>query len=161
MNDAAMNGTVSLAALPSLPRWVAWQTEIRQPGKPPTKIPYSPNGKKAMADQPATWGPVGAAETRAALLPKPFGMGGVGIELGDLGDGRALGGVDLDTCRSDDGVFAPWALKVMERFDSYGEISPSKTGAKVFFIYITADLPAIRKAMDTEHGKQSKRGGGE
>jgi putative DNA primase/helicase len=90
------NGAVSLAALPSLPRWVAWQTEEREPGKPPTKVPYAPSGRRrAKADDPATWGTRTDAERRAALLPKLFGLGGVGLELGDLGDGYCIGGLDL------------------------------------------------------------------
>ena len=62
------------------------------------------------------------------------GTGGVGIELGDLGDGRALGGIDLDTCRAPDGRFEPWAHTQMARFGTYAEISPSGTGAKLFFL---------------------------
>lgn len=156
-----MNGVVPLADLLPLSRWVAWQTEMRQPGKPPTKVPYAPNGRKAMADKPATWGTYADAEARAALLPKPFGLGGVGLELGDIADGRSIGGLDLDTCRSNDGVFSLWALEIIARLGSYTEVSPSKTGAKVYFTYVTADLPTIRAAMDSAHGKQFKHGGGE
>ena len=47
-------------------------------------------------------------------------------------------------------------MKVIERFGSYTEISPSGTGGKVFFTYSTANLPAIRKAMGNDFGKQSK-----
>ena len=95
-----MNGAIPLVALPPMPRWVAWQAETRKAGRPPTKVPYSPRGGgKAQADNPATWGDRQAAEKRAVVLPKPLGLGGVGIQLGDLGNGRALGGVDLDTCR--------------------------------------------------------------
>ena len=39
------------------PRWVAWRNEPRA-GSPEkvTKVPYSPRGRKAKADDPATWG---------------------------------------------------------------------------------------------------------
>jgi len=36
------------------PRWAAWRTELR--GDKATKVPYSPNGGKAKADDPSTWG---------------------------------------------------------------------------------------------------------
>jgi primase-polymerase (primpol)-like protein len=42
-------------------RWVAWRIELR--GGKPIKTPYAPDGKKAKADNPATWGP--------APRPKP------------------------------------------------------------------------------------------
>ncbi len=132
---------VTLADLASLPRWVAWQTEQSNGRKKPTKVPYSPRSGKAHADKPATWGSRAAAAAKAADLPCPLGIGGVGIELGDLGDGRVLAGVDLDTCRDDAGAFAPWALEVVDRFASYTEVSPSGTGAKVFFLLDPAGLP--------------------
>ena len=66
---------------------VAWQTEDR-PGGKPTKVPYAPDGRKAMADKPRTWGSRAEAQARAARLARPYGDGGVGFELGDLGDGR-------------------------------------------------------------------------
>ena len=150
--------SISLTSLPGLPRWVAWQTEDRKPGKPSTKVPYNPHtDRPAKADDARTWGNRDAAERRAALLPKPYGLGGVGIELGDLGDGLSLGGIDLDSCRSDDGALAPWAVDVVERCSSYTEVSPSQTGCKVFFLYRTADLVALRSAMGTQHSKVWQR----
>lgn len=74
------------------------------------------------------------AETLADKLLKPYGVGGIGIELGDMGDGRILAGVDLDTCRDEAGEIAPWAVEVIERFESYTELSPSGTGAKLSFL---------------------------
>lgn len=132
---------VTLADLAALPRWVAWQTEQGKGRKKPTKVPYSPGGGKAHADKPATWGSRTAADAKAKALPRPLGSGGVGMELGDLGDGRVLAGIDLDTCRDAAGTFAPWALEVVDRFASYAEVSPSGTGAKVFFLLDPAGLP--------------------
>ena len=81
---------------------------------------------------------------------------GFGVELGDLADGTALCGVDLDDCHED--RLEPWAEAILERFKSYSEISPSGKGVKVFFLVKTEDLPAIRKATDTEHKKEWKDG---
>jgi len=124
---------VSLAELADVPRWVAWQVEARK-GSKPTKVPYSPSGAKAKADNPATWGTRIQAEMRADKLQKPYGLGGIGLELGDLGDGRTLGGIDLDTCRAADGTIEAWAVEVIDQIASYTEISPSGTGVKVFFV---------------------------
>ncbi len=149
---------VTLSTLALAYRWVAWQTEEREPGKPRTKVPYDPSSqRKALANDPTTWGTRPSAEARAARLPKPYGAGGVGIELGDLGDGRCLGGVDLDTCRDEDGTLAPWAMEIVDWLNSYTEISPSRSGAKVFFTYAQADRLALRAAMGTDHGRTWKR----
>ena len=80
--------------------------------------------------------------------------GGVGIILGiECGDDWLLGGFDLDTCRTD-GSFEDWAKQVMDRFASYTEISPSLTGAKIFFRYRASDLPRLRAMMGTaKHSK--------
>lgn len=163
MNATAPAGPmpVTLANLAVAPRWVAWQQEVR-PGGKPTKVPYAPKGEKARADDPRTWGRRDAAEARAAILPKPYGMGGVGIELGAESDGRWLFGVDLDTCRNvRTGRIEQWAATVIEQLATYAEVSPSGTGIKAFGLLDPAAMPSLRAAMGTSHGKQFKRGGGE
>ena len=150
----------TLDNLASRPLWVAWQTEDREPGKEPTKVPHSPQGGNARANDPATRGTRAAAEALAASLPRPYGLGGIGLELADLGNGFRLGGIDLDTCRDEAGELAPWAAEVVERIGSYTEVSPSGTGVKVFFTYAATDLPIFRAAMGTDHGKTWKNGQG-
>jgi putative DNA primase/helicase len=141
-------------------RWIVWRREP-QPKGPPRKIPYaptrSPSCRKAAADDPRKWGTLhDAMQSMRHILP---GFeGGCGVVLGNLGDGFALGGIDLDTCRLPDGSFEPWAQEFIDRFGSYTEISPSRTGAKIFFLYRTKDLPEILAAMGgAETGKQYKR----
>jgi putative DNA primase/helicase len=124
------------------PRWVAWRLEERggkRPGKT-TKVPYSPAGGKAKADDPATWGTRAEAEARAASLVNGGDSGGVGIQLGDLGDDTFLAGLDLDTCISADGSFALWAEKILAELDTYAERSPSGTGVKAFFYISREDV---------------------
>src|SRR4051794_36420766 len=141
-----------------LPRGFVGRNENRH-GRA-TKVPYSPHSGPAKADDPRTWGTRSEAEGRARQLVNGQG-GGIGIELGDLGDGTALGGIDLDTCRREDGTFEPWAYEIIEHFNSYTEISPSGTGAKIFFRYEAAALPTIREAMGgSQHGREFKRGNG-
>ena len=58
---------------------------------------------------------------------------GVGLALGKLQSGQVLAGVDLDQCRDPNtGAFEPWATSLIAFLNSYTEISPSGTGAKVF-----------------------------
>lgn len=153
---------VTLHDLAKLPRWVAWQTEDRPKGGP-TKVPYNPTGTgKALADKPATWGNLHAAVARAATLPRPHGTGGVGIELGDMGNGTVLGGIDLDSCRDPTDTLQPWAAAVVDRLGSYAEVSPSGTGCKLFFLAAAADvatLAAVPKLLSPFLARQFKRKG--
>jgi hypothetical protein len=150
--------TAAFDQLADQPRWVAWRNERR--GDRTTKVPHSPAGGLAKANDPRTWGTRSEAEARARNLVNGEG-GGIGIELGDLGDGTSLGGIDLDTCRAPDGNFEAWAQEIIERFGSYTEVSPSGTGAKIFFLYRTAELPTVRAAIGgPQHGREFKRSNG-
>jgi len=152
---------ITLASLADLPRWVAWQTEDRN-GKA-TKVPYDARKqRKAKANDPTTWGTRAQAEVTAGKLPKPYGIGGVGLELGSLdGDnaGLNLAGIDLDTCRDDIGIFAPWAVEVLERFGTYAEISPSGTGCKLFFLVSAGVLDQVATLLGQGGGKAFKQPG--
>lgn len=152
---------MSLANLTDMPRWVAWQVESRKTrkGVKTTKVPYSPSGAKAKADESSTWGTRAQAEMRAGKLPKPHGLGGIGPELGDLGDGRIMGGIDLDTCRDSGGTIQLWALEVVERLASYTEVSPSGTGAKVFFVTEAASLADLAHLLTPTGGRVFKQPG--
>lgn len=154
------DGSVAtLATLAGLPRWVAWQTEDRK-GKL-TKVPYAPTGGRAKANDAGTWGVKAHAEARAGRLPRPYGAGGVGLQLGDLGDGRIVGGIDLDTCRDDVGTIAPWAMEVVEQLASYTEVSPSGTGLKVLFLADPAVLSELGPLLTHSGAKQFKQRGGD
>jgi putative DNA primase/helicase len=147
-----------LDALAGEPRWVAWRYELRAGKK--TKVPYSPAGRTAKSDDSSTWGTRAEAEARAKRIVNGHG-GGTGFMLGEASDGVAFGGVDLDTCRSPDGSLQPWANEIVDRLGSYTEISPSGTGAKIFFRYRAVYLPELRSAMGTDHGRGFKRRGGD
>jgi putative DNA primase/helicase len=131
-----------LDALASEPRWVAWCNEPR--GGKPTKVPYAPNGKRAKADDPSTWGNRAEAEARATQLVNGQG-GGIGVELGDLGGDTYLAGLDLDSCLSEDGHLAPWARAILDVVPSYAEVSPSGRGIKLFFYVASED---VRRFLD-------------
>ena len=148
----------TLADLAPLPRFVVWRNEERNGDI--TKIPYTPGTtRKARADDPSTWRTLADARASVPHLVNGLG-GGIGIELGVIDDERAIGGVDFDACRRDDGTIEPWASEAIARLSSYAEVSPSGTGAKQFFTYAAADLPDLLKAMQTEGGKAWKRGSG-
>jgi hypothetical protein len=127
----------ALDSFADLERWVAWRNELR--GGKPTKVPYSPKGGKAKANDPLTWGVRAAAKARAAKIVNGQG-GGIGINLGDVGGDIYLAGCDLDTCLSEDGALASWAEAILAAVPSYAEISPSRRGLKVFFCVASEDV---------------------
>jgi hypothetical protein len=158
--NEASGDAITLASLAAEPVWVAWQTQDR--GGKPTKVPFNPNGRaEAKANDHTTWGTREEAEKRAAGLRKPYGLGGVGIEFTAADDGWSTGGIDLDSCRDkESGQLELWAANLIERFKSYTEVSPSGTGAKIFFRYQTADLDELRTAMGgAQYGRMFKRPG--
>jgi hypothetical protein len=67
-----------------------------------------------------------------------------------VGIGRVIGadeeyvGVDLDKCLDpESGRFSPWAADLLNRLDSYSEVSPSGTGVK---IWVTASDASVTRA---------------
>jgi putative DNA primase/helicase len=139
---------VTLDSLADEPRWVAWRSEER--GGRLTKIPYSPGGGKAKADDPSTWGTRAEAEAGAQRLVNGLG-GGIGIELGDLGFDIYLGGLDLDSCIAADGTLAPWAAAILDAVPSYGERSPSDQGIKLFFYIMTEHVRPFLNLIGVEN----------
>lgn len=127
----------ALDNLAAEPRWVAWRNEARN-GKT-TKVPYSPHGGMAKADDPATWGTRDEAADLARRLVNGQG-GGLGIELGDIGADLYLAGVDLDSCIAEDGTLASWAAVIIDAARTYAETSPSGRGLKLFFYLCAEDV---------------------
>ena len=150
----------TLADLATVPRWVAWRTEPRKAGEKPTKIPKCPHTpRNAASDAPQSWGTRAQAEARDSQLPpSSYGPGGIGIMLGDLGDGRVLCGIDLDSCRDGvAGTIAPWAAVIIQRFVTYTEVSPSGTGIKVFFTVASAGMSELRHVL-SDNPREPKNG---
>lgn len=145
---------VTLASLADHRQWVVWRNEMRNGQL--TKVPYSPRGTPAKADDRSTWAVREEAEAAVPRIVNGLG-GGIGLELGEIANGVSIGGIDFDTCRSPDGQIEPWAADAIRRFATYTEISPSSTGVKSLFCYPTAALPALRDAMCKREGEGSGR----
>lgn len=130
--------TTNLAAvapqeLQQLDQWVVWRTEER--GGKPTKVPYQPDGRHAKANDPATWTSFAAAVDAA----EAGRFDGVGFMF-TADDPYA--GIDFDDVLDPDtGEWQPWAADIIGQLDSYTEISPSGTGAKV---WVKASIPGPR-----------------
>lgn len=121
--------------------WVTWKYVLRD-GKR-AKVPFNPaNGRWAQADNPETWATRAAAMRRAKLMKAD----GIGVMLGDLGNGFHLCGVDLDSCLEGD-TLTGWAESVVRVFNTYSDVSPSGSGVKLFFLVRDTD----REAMGTKN----------
>src|SRR5438270_13544783 len=90
-------------------RWVLWRLETVN-GKQ-TKVPYQPNGRKAMANNPDTW----HSFAECAAVVSQFS--GVGVALGN-----GVFGVDIDACcDAVTGKFTPESREIVSVLNSYGE----------------------------------------
>ncbi|MFB1066250.1 hypothetical protein [Natrinema sp. H-ect4] len=132
------NTLIDIAALPASLRereqWVCWKEEDRD-GKP-TKIPVTPEtGAFASSTDPETWD---SFET-ALEYAETGNATGVGFVFTD---DDPIVGVDLDNCRDPETrAIDDAALDIIERLDSYTEISPSGTG---YHVLISGELPEGR-----------------
>ena len=121
-------------ALVEREQWVCWREEERD-GKP-TKVPVTPGSDEfASSTDPDTWSSFEAA-----------------VEYLETGDVEGIGfvftdddpivGVDLDDCWEPDTCEVdPPARDIIDRLDSYTEISPSGTG---FHVLLKGNLPEGR-----------------
>ncbi|WP_232688987.1 hypothetical protein [Halobacterium zhouii] len=115
-------------------QWVCWREEERD-GKA-TKIPVTPGaGGFASSTESATWSDF---ETAHEYTETEY-ADGVGFVFTD---DDPIVGVDLDDCRDPEtGDVDDAALDIIERLDSYTEVSPSGTG---YHVLITGTLPEGR-----------------
>lgn len=115
-------------------QWVAWRWR-RRSGRC-TKVPVDPvSGGPASANDPDTWG----IFEKALRYARVSSLAGVGFVFRP---DDPFAGVDLDACREPrSGRMADWALEVLTQLNSYAEVSPTGTGAKVF---LRAEKPVGR-----------------
>ena len=129
---------IDLDALPAVlcerEQWVGWRIEER--GGKATKVPVNAeSGGFGSATDAVTWTDVttaiGAVESGEA--------DGIGFVFTD---DDPLVGVDLDDCRDPEtGAVDEDATDIVERLDSYTEVSPSGTG---FHVLVEGELPEGR-----------------
>jgi hypothetical protein len=149
---------ISLEDLAGKQQWVAWREEIRTARdgtEKRTKIPYDPRtGCRARVPTDAsTWGTRERAERRWRQL-NDGRPGGVGIVLGELDDGPILMGIDLDGCfDSKTKTIEPWAKGVLNRFDTYSEVSPSGEGIKLFFLIAPEEYDSVNQLLGNKNRK--------
>ena len=129
--DATIERSVIPDALVERKQWVCWREEDRD-GKP-TKVPVVPtSGAFASTTDPDTWT---GFETALEFLATGE-ADGVGFVFSE---DDPIVGVDLDDCREPETeTVDSTAQDIIERLDSYTEVSPSGTG---FHVLVAGTLP--------------------
>jgi hypothetical protein len=135
--ESAERATAS-EELQQRPQWVNWTAEPRRDGG--AKPPYQTGSdSRASTSDPATWGTCQEAR-KAVESGQHTGIGYV------FSEDDPYTGIDLDKCRHPEtGVIRPWALRIIARFNSYTEVSPSGTGVH---IYVKGRLPGAARRRD-------------
>lgn len=124
-----------LATLKENKQWVCWTYEERDGDK--TKPPIAPvdGTKYASTADPDTWATYEGAV--AYHERDDTDTEGVGYALKEEG---VVVGADLDGCRHPDtGELEPWAEDIIDRLDTYTEVSPSDTGVRAFLLGLLPD----------------------
>jgi len=122
--------------LTSREQWLCWRAEERD-GKQ-TKIPVDPaSGAFASTTDPDTWSDFSSARERVtSTATEAVGVGFV------FTDDDPIVGIDLDDCRiQETGKTREWASDIVDRLDSFTEISPSGTG---YHVLVEGTLPEGR-----------------
>jgi primase-polymerase (primpol)-like protein len=148
MTEVQYSNIVAITALDQLGllnRWVMWRP-IDRNGKP-TKVPFIAGSKmEASSTDPETWRDAYTALDWLCENAELYKDGGIGIALGDLGDGFHLCGIDLDSCTDTQGNIAEWAFPFLDILSgTYVEISPSRAGLKAFFFATAEDAGEARR----------------
>jgi putative DNA primase/helicase len=114
--------------LRALPQWVGWKFRDKSNGKK-SKVPIRIRDKHpAAVNNPKDWTTFEYALER---LGKSSAFSGIGFVFTEADD---LCGIDLDNCLdSETGELSPFAQELVERINSYTEVSPSGKGIKIFF----------------------------
>lgn len=130
-------------------QWICWRTECRECGErlspttkqcpecgeKATKKPVDPRtGAFASSTDSGTWGQFADATEYHEGNPDTDGTGFV-FDCEGL-----VAGIDLDDCRNrETGEIDDWATDIVERLDSFTEISPSGTGLHIYALGFVPD----------------------
>ena len=131
--------------LAARPQWVVWKLETPAGRDKQTKVPYDARtGGKAASTDSATWATLNDA-LKAYASGRYSGIGFV------FSADDPYAGTDLDGCRDPaTGAIEPWAQAVLDRLNSYAEVSPSGTGVKII---VVAQHPGEGFKKDLKNGR--------
>lgn len=123
------DGTLVPAKLRQEKRWAPWRAEWDHIRQKFDKIPKRADNvmRGISSASPGEW------FTYEQALRAHNNSGGYTAGIGYVMTGqRDLVGIDLDNCIDAAGELAPWAREIVDRVDSYTEVSPSGRGLRIF-----------------------------
>lgn len=128
--NLAFNADKVPESLKLIPRWAPWEAVWQEKKQKYTKVPHScrPPHYGLSTAKPERWGTF--AEAQKALADNPGKFAGLGLCVTKLPD---LVGIDLDNCVSNNTI-APWAQDIIQKTDSYVELSPSGKGLRIWCV---------------------------
>ncbi|MFB9825220.1 phage/plasmid primase, P4 family [Halobaculum roseum] len=135
MSTSAPTDLTVPSTLKEREQWICWREEERDSQDKPTKVPINPTaGDYASATDADTWTTFEQArEAHAGARVDTDGLGFV------FTDDDLLVGVDLDDARDpESGNPESWAEDIIDRLESFTEVSPSGTG---YHVYLHGILP--------------------
>ncbi len=113
------------AELKTHTNWAVWAPAPRGNGKI-AKQPRTPNNlRPAKVNMPMTWGTFPEALTARETAGMPLGVEYI------LDGRRGLVGVDLDDCFTPSGMIKGYAAIIVDRLNTYTELSPSGAGLRM------------------------------
>jgi putative DNA primase/helicase len=133
------NKPVTVESIPEelkrLAQWVSWKKE--SVGTKVKKIPLDPEkGVFARVSDASTW----SSFEKALHFYRSGGCDGIGFVFKE--DDPYLG-LDLDHCMDPQtGQIQPWAKEIIDKMESYTEVSPSGAGVHIF---VKGKLPGLKK----------------
>lgn len=128
------------------PQWLLWRKVWIEEKQRWSKVPLSARtGVVASIVDSNNWSDYTTAEHMLRTFGETHAFNGLGFALGFE---SGVAGVDLDGVFDDTGAVLNYgALEIAERFESYTEYSPSRTGLHVLF---KADIPDGRRTSFVE-----------
>lgn len=126
------------AELRERPQWVVWRLEFREGMRKPTKVPYTPRPNCGMASvtKPDQWGTFEQAIAAPLTSKEPVNPDTPVSKTGFTGIGYVFSafdpycGIDLDDTHGDQEEYQK-QLTIYNKFNSYTEYSPSRTGVHI------------------------------
>ena len=123
--------------------WVCWKYEDRGDDKP-TKPPINPQtGEYSKSSDRSTWT---SHEDAVAYADSHDEIEGVGVMMPKE---TVLAAIDIDDARdAETGETYQWAWDVIQKIDSYTEVSPSGTGYRIFLLGFKPSDSDTKTAVD-------------
>lgn len=131
-------------------QFVGWKYKVRKGESHWTKPPFNPHRpeSEARSNDPRTWGSIDQAVD--AFHDRRNKWDGVGYVFAEDDE---FSGADFDNCIGPDRQIMDWAKPFIGRLHSYGEISPSGNGIKIF---VRGKVPGGKGRKKTKMGPDGR-----